>query len=382
MWSSAAIDEALGLAFIGTGQNYEEPASPCSCSLLAIHYARQHPGERIAWVAQFTKNDVFAAWPPTTVFTSKDADVGASPNLFEIAGRPAVGVGDKAGSYRAFDRRSGALIWRVDLDIGPNAQIGGVMTTAAVHDDSIYVASNDWEVGAFVFNSMHDPADVSTLYALDTATGNVRWTQKLSSPMFGAFAIANGLLYHPIINHELFARDLKTGRVVWSAKLDGNMGAGPSIVDGRVYVSSGLETSATQITAPAPGGGYVASYGLSDGPRTVWDAKLYVPEPMTESECESAVSEQRGVTSGVNYDLTPECASCLCQCDATAAGICDACWVLAPCVVASCAATAPGEATRDCLAASCSAKLMPSFIFRSAAEVAPCSVRCAVACKF
>ena len=281
VWSSTAIDETLGLAFIGTGQGYEEPASTCSCSLLAIRYAREYAGERIAWVAQFTKDDVFAAWPPTLALFGKDADVGASPNLFEAASRPLVGVGDKAGSYRAFDRSTGEMIWRADLDVGANAQIGGVLTTAAVDGDTIYVASNHWQVGSFVFDSTHDPSDVSTLYALDTATGKARWTVPLTAPMVGAFSIANGLLYHPIINHQLFARDLDTGEEVWSTRLDGNMGSGASIVDGRVYVSSGLEVTSTQITAPAVGGGYVAGYALEDGPSSVWDAKISAFPRMT-----------------------------------------------------------------------------------------------------
>jgi polyvinyl alcohol dehydrogenase (cytochrome) len=382
IWSSAAIDESLGLAFVGTGQGYEEPASTCSCSLVAIRYARQFAGERIAWVAQFTQNDVFGGWPPTSAVFGKDADVGASPNLFEAGGRALVGVGDKAGSYRAFDRRTGEIVWRADLDVGPFTQVGGVLTTAAAHGDSIYVASNQWSVGSFVFDSTHDPADVSTLYALDAATGKARWTVQLTAPMAGAFSIANGLLYHPILNHQLFARDLSTGEEVWSTRLDGNMGSGVSIVDGRVYVSSGLEMTATQITAPAVGGGYVASYALGDGPRTVWNAKIYEPPVMTEQQCEAAIAEQRSVTSGVSYDLSPDCASCLCQCDPTASGNCEACWGLSPCVVQSCPSTAPGQATRDCLAASCSAKLLPSFIFRAAAEAAPCSTKCAAVCKF
>jgi polyvinyl alcohol dehydrogenase (cytochrome) len=39
VWSSAAIDRERGLAYIGTGQSYEQPAGPRSDSLLAIRYA-------------------------------------------------------------------------------------------------------------------------------------------------------------------------------------------------------------------------------------------------------------------------------------------------------------------------------------------------------
>ena len=45
VWSSAAIDEERGLAFIGTGQGYEAPAGPLSDSLLALDY---ETGEGVA----------------------------------------------------------------------------------------------------------------------------------------------------------------------------------------------------------------------------------------------------------------------------------------------------------------------------------------------
>src|SRR5262249_17328145 len=55
VWSSAAVDYARKLMFIGTGQTYEQPASPRGDSLIAIRY---ETGE-VAWVHQFTANDVF-----------------------------------------------------------------------------------------------------------------------------------------------------------------------------------------------------------------------------------------------------------------------------------------------------------------------------------
>jgi polyvinyl alcohol dehydrogenase (cytochrome) len=80
VWSSAAVDDQRKLVFIGTGQTYEQPASPRGDSLIAIRY---ETGE-VAWVHQFTAGDVFtiAGGGP-----GPDADVGASPNLFDRAPR-------------------------------------------------------------------------------------------------------------------------------------------------------------------------------------------------------------------------------------------------------------------------------------------------------
>ena len=87
----------------GTGNNYSEPTGPLADSILAIDYKT---GE-LAWSRQFTAPDVFSAGNPT----GKDADVGASPNLWSSNGRALVGAGDKAGVYHALDRDTGQLVW-------------------------------------------------------------------------------------------------------------------------------------------------------------------------------------------------------------------------------------------------------------------------------
>lgn len=66
------------------------------------------------------------------------------------------------------------------------------MTTAAVHDDTIYVASNRFDLAAaFVsgvtgvssdFDGAGDEDSDSTLYALDATTGQLRWKVWLAAP--------------------------------------------------------------------------------------------------------------------------------------------------------------------------------------------------------
>ena len=100
VWSTAAIDRNLGLAFIGTGNTYEPPAAPRSDALLAIDY---HTGA-VVWTRQFTPGDVYTIFGPNQ--SGPDADIGAAPNLFTIGDREVVGVGDKAGVYAVLDRRT------------------------------------------------------------------------------------------------------------------------------------------------------------------------------------------------------------------------------------------------------------------------------------
>ena len=137
VWSSPAIDRERGVLYIGTGQAYSLPAPARSDSLVALDLAT---GEEV-WHRQFTAGDAWSVALPSGL----DADVGAMPNLFTVDGTDAVGVGDKAGTYRALDRDSGEILWEAPLTEG--GLQGGVMASAAVAGGTVYVTSNDGQPG-------------------------------------------------------------------------------------------------------------------------------------------------------------------------------------------------------------------------------------------
>jgi polyvinyl alcohol dehydrogenase (cytochrome) len=379
VWSTAAIDEELGLAFIGTGQGHEEPASNCSDSLLAIHYRRDHPGERLAWHQQYTQGDVFAA--NLMSILGPDADLGAAPNLFEAAGRPLVGAGDKGGSYRAFDRRTGEPVWRTDLEIGALTETGGVMTTAAVHQGKIFVSSNKIDLSGVATVVILDPANsggTATLYALDAANGAVIWKVVVPSPVAGALVVAGDVLYQTIGAGDVFARDPATGKELWNTKLELPIGVGPSVVDGRLYVSAGYGLGKSS-SEPNAAGGLVVGFGLGAGPPKVWEVEVEMPEPLSQDACRAAVEQVSEWPSAQRPSAT--CSACLCECNATAAGHCDNCWLQAPCTVSLCSLFAPDE-LRACVSWACTTKLLPSNVFERGVELGPCMIRCADACGF
>jgi polyvinyl alcohol dehydrogenase (cytochrome) len=235
VWSSAAIDEERGLAFIGTGQAYEHPAGPLSDSLLAIDY---ETGER-AWHRQFTAGDVFTYPAPR----GPDADVGATPTLFSIGDRDVVGVGDKGGSFAVFDRESGETVWSRELT--PGSPLGGVMVTAAYAEEApgelqapdgvVYVTSNT--IRDFTPNS---EANVSTTFALDAATGDVLWTREHTGATFGSLTYADGVVYRPSVPGPLDALDGATGEVLWTTEAGGDMGAGVQVTEGVLLVPHGF----------------------------------------------------------------------------------------------------------------------------------------------
>ena len=259
VWGTAAIDRRRGLAYIGTGQAYEEPAGERTDALLALRLSNG----AVKWQRQFTSDDVF------TLFNrlGPDYDIGASPNLFRIgrrspqpegrrgrwSGRDVVGVGDKAGRYAVLDRDTGATVWRKQLC--PGSHMGGVMTTAAVAAGSVYVGCNSMLNGEDQLLCCEDqsPYNSSATLALDAATGRIRWRRVVpDSAMFGAITEANGVIYHPTARGTAFALDARTGKVLWQARPGGPLGGGVSVAGRRLFVPVGYSFFGT-LDDSAPG---------------------------------------------------------------------------------------------------------------------------------
>lgn len=367
VWSSAAIDRERGLAYIGTGQTYEPPASTCNDTLLALHYKAEHEGQRLAWKATFTAEDVYVA--AGSGLEGKDHDIGASPNLFVADGVDAVGVGDKKGTYRVFDRETGEPIWRADLDTSDFAQLGGVMTTAAVHDGTVYVASNNWTAFGFVSSGTHAEQDTATLYALDADDGSERWTKPVDAPIFGSFAIAGGLLFQPSIRGTVHARDLASGASLWKVDVGAPIGSGLSVADDGLYVASGFRMGL--------GGqeGEIVHYALSPSGSMHHDLRSDLYQELSVAECQDALKSLQPAAA---------CRSCLCECDASKAGACqEGCWEQASCIVEQCGESDfSGSEGRGCYEDHCASKLLPVNVYQESLRAAECVIACADACAF
>lgn len=254
VWSSAAIDTERKLAFIGTGNNYYTPVSPYSDSLLALNYMT---GERV-WSTQFTMGD---AWTLGTLAQGGvDGDVGATPNLFEIDGRPVVGVGDKPGTYYVLDRMTGDEVWKQKLTDGSGFQ-GGVMAPAAVANGNVYVVSNNGTRS-------------STVFALRATDGMELWTHDLVNPTYGGPAYGNGVLYVGDMMGQVKALDAASGEELWSAAVPQLRGGGFSLVGGMLFTGYGMHFSESR-QEPLMGG--LLAYSLG--------GKVVVTAPTTTSDC-------------------------------------------------------------------------------------------------
>jgi len=240
VWSSAAIDRTRKLAFIGTGQEYAQGASsPNSDALVAIRY---ETGE-LVWSTQFTMGDRFQV----PAANGPDFDVGASPNLFEAGGRALVGVGDKGGRYFALDRDTGSVVWHTLMT--PGGSNGGVMASTAYANGVVYVASNNGSTGGSA--GVGGGPGEATIFALEAATGAVRWQVTVKPGTFGGLAMANGILFVPTLVGEVRAYDIDNGNLLWAGAVGGSMGGGVSVAGAMVYAGHGWSWIPT---ATVPGG--------------------------------------------------------------------------------------------------------------------------------
>ena len=258
VWSSAAVDEERGWVFIGTGNTYEEPASPRSDAVVAIDYGS---GE-VQWVRQFTEGDVYTLFQTTP--QGPDADIGGAPNLFSIDGRDVVGVGDKAGVYGVLDRDTGDVVWMRQLTEG--SHLGGVMVAAAYAENTVFVVSNSWP-GGFDTENIWIPdfqaeENSSTLFALNATNGDTRWEYELPHPTLGALAVAGGVVYTGTSDGHLRGFDARSGALLWEDQTGYSMASGQTIVDGTLYTGHGFDFIGLASGAPPGQQGGVKAYAL------------------------------------------------------------------------------------------------------------------------
>jgi len=225
VWSTPAFDLERGLLYVGTGNAYAEPTGPYADSIIALDYKTG----TLKWSRQFTNPDVFSAGNPK----GKDADVGASPNLWTSDGRALVGAGDKAGVYHAVDRDTGEVVWETTLT--PGSVFGGEIGSGAFVDGRLVVVSN---VGDPATNA---PTNVSKVFALDPADGTILWTsEEFAGKIFAPVGAVPGVAFIGTDTGVLAALDTGSGAKLWTTNAPDKTGCGPSIVDGNVLWGFGF----------------------------------------------------------------------------------------------------------------------------------------------
>ncbi|MFO1376567.1 MAG: PQQ-binding-like beta-propeller repeat protein [Steroidobacteraceae bacterium] len=265
IWNSPAVDSARNQLYVGTGDNYSEPQSGTSDSVIAMDLTTG----RHRWVYQ--AQDGGDVWnvaclksirgPNCPEKEGPDYDIGAGLVLTATReGRPVLLAGQKSSHAIALDPDTGRLLWRVRLARGGNQ--GGIHFGMAAADGVAYIPVSDMEMKEDA--AVYDRAAQPGLYAVDLTDGRLVWAWHPDADTCkGREYCDPGISAPPTIIGEhvivgaldgvLRVHDRATGKVVWSfdttrpmtgingvAGQGGSMNAiGPVAHEGLVYVASG-----------------------------------------------------------------------------------------------------------------------------------------------
>jgi polyvinyl alcohol dehydrogenase (cytochrome) len=270
IWSTPTVDEARGLLYVTTGDNYSFPATATSDAVVALELETG----RIAWSQQTTPNDVYnsscgsrgANCPENA---GPDHDFGSSAMLLRMTnGSDILVAGQKSGVVYAFDPANrGKPLWQAR--VGKGGTNGGVQWGMASDGHRVYAAVSDVVrlqsvAGAAPIGSAQLDANAGGgLSALDVATGARAWfapSTPCAPPRLGCSPAQPGALtaipdavFSGSIDGHLRAFATADGRLLWDfdtardfetvngvAGHGGSLdGAGPVVVDGLVFVNSG-----------------------------------------------------------------------------------------------------------------------------------------------
>jgi polyvinyl alcohol dehydrogenase (cytochrome) len=272
VWSTPTIDEKLGVLYVATGDNYSDPPTKTSDSILAMDLKT---GE-LLWSRQLTDNDAFNNGCTTPQLTNcpeakgPDFDFGQPPILVQLGGdKRALVIGQKSGMVHAVDPdQKGAVLWQTRASKG--SYLGGSQWGSASDGDKIYVAISDIGIRVMPdttapqgYRMALDPKLGGGLHALDLKTGKIVWSAKPSScaedrtacspAQSAAVTAIPGVVFSGSVDGHMRAYSAGTGEVLWDVDTarefptvndkparGGSIDvAGAAVVNGMVFVSSG-----------------------------------------------------------------------------------------------------------------------------------------------
>lgn len=215
--------------------------------------------------------------PPDSRLSALDASTGAvrwqsqissSQDAALMVANGVVYVGGHDGSLVALDSRTGALRWRSQsgsasyFAFSTPVVANGVVYADSEGDQSVYALDANsgavrWRfttpfpmsgefpaapaveqgvVYAVFVHSGSFERPTSSIYALDAATGALRWSVHDSMNAYSAPAVADGVIYLSSVGRAVMALDASTGAVRWRLATDVAGGAVPAVANGVLYV--------------------------------------------------------------------------------------------------------------------------------------------------
>jgi len=201
VWSTPAIDEQ-GNAFVGVGNPDD--------GVLAFDPAT---GKQ-RWLVSLYPDD------------DRDLDVGASPVIFQLAGREVVAQAAVEGLLAVIDASNGSIVWSRELVQG--TAVHGLLASPAYDGRALYAASASPPKG---------------LVALSAADGTELWRHVTDLPVYSAPAVGEGVVmfgtgavFGDLKSGSLIVLSTTDGRVLWSIDMHSAVRSGPALAGDLVVV--------------------------------------------------------------------------------------------------------------------------------------------------
>ena len=264
VWSAPTVDPLRNAIYIGTGENYSDPATDTSDAIFSLDM----DDGSINWVRQFTAGDAWnsacgAGWLDANCpdANGPDLDFGAPPILTEDPdGRTLLLAGQKSSMIYAMNPGDGTLVWQARA--GRGGMLGGIHWGMAADPvrGLLFVPVSDRSTGP----SENPPAP--GLHALRLADGSAVWSAASGAncgDREGCFAgvsaavlATDGLVFGGGLDGRLYAFDAETGRTLWERDtwqpydavngIDTEGGPidvhGPMVADDMLFVTSGYQS--------------------------------------------------------------------------------------------------------------------------------------------
>src|SRR5690348_14745082 len=188
IWSSPTVDARKGLLYVGVGDNYSDPPTANSDSILAVDMKTG----KISWSKQLTTGDAFntsciqrdmANCPKKP---GGDYDFAAPPLLRTLpSGQRILILSQKSATVLAIDPdKQGAVLWRAQ--IGKGGPLGGIEWGLTADAKVVYEALSDLDVISFPEGIKGDSKVGGGLFAIDIATGERVWA---APPVLGTCSV-------------------------------------------------------------------------------------------------------------------------------------------------------------------------------------------------
>jgi polyvinyl alcohol dehydrogenase (cytochrome) len=264
VWTAATLDPARDTLYIGTGDNYSDPPTAMSDSVVAL---RMSTGE-ILWWKQLTAKD---SWNSSCYLAEKtncpdsdgpDFDFAAAPVLISLPNkRRALLLGQKSGVTYAIDPdRRGEILWQSRA--GKGGTVGGIEWGIATDGRNLYAALSDVAFRVDLLPNSNDrqyeldPMQGGGIFAFRVENGERIWQtpppgcrdRRPCSPAQSAAVTAiPGAVFSGSLDGHLRAYSTDNGRIIWDydtarefQTVNGIAGKGGAIDVGGAIVAGGM----------------------------------------------------------------------------------------------------------------------------------------------